>query len=418
MKILLVGHACAPDTGSETGLTWQFACHLSRRHEVWVITDPQFRSDIERHLESHPNANLHFIWVGLPPRWDPRRTPGSDKGLRLHYVLWQCAVLREARRQHLQHNFELVHHLSWGTISAPPLLWRLPIPLVWGPVGGAQTAPSAYRRYFGSAWPREFLRTLRLRLVTRGPGLRRTVRGCALILSTNPETTQALKLAGARDVRFFPNIGVPDNLLQTSPEAQRTAPTELVILWAGRLIPIKGLSLALEAFSQIEDLPVRLRILGNGPLRVGMEQRARDLGVADRVEFLGGVPWLQMRRHYREADLFLFTSLRDSSGAVLAEALASRLPIVTLNHQGAGAIVPADAGIKVAVTNPDETVQALAEGMRRLLTSPELRKQMGDAAGIHAQDLSWTRHAEEMTRWYEEVLMTARLNEGYAYAAV
>jgi glycosyltransferase involved in cell wall biosynthesis len=418
MKILLVGHACSPDRGSESGLTWQFAWHLSRIHEVWVITDPQFRDEIDRYLEVHPNARLHFVWVGLPPRWDPRR-PGSEKRLRLHYVFWQRAVLREARRQHRQHKFDLVHHLSWGTISAPPLLWRLPVPLVWGPVGGGQTAPPAYRRYFGSAWRREFLRTFRLKLVMRMPRLRRTVRACALILSTNPETTQALKVAGAQAVRFFPNIGVPDNLLSLSPDKQAREKSEFVVLWAGRLIPIKGLALALEALSQLDSKqPVRLRVLGDGPLRADMEKLAHTLRIAERVEFVGAVPWLQMKRYYREADIFLFTSLRDSSGAVLAEALASRLPIVTLNHQGAGAIVPAEAAIKVAVTDPDETVRNLSKAMQLLITSPELRQQMAESAAIHAQNLSWTTHAEKMTGWYMEILADARVDAGYAYAAI
>src|SRR4030095_7256423 len=108
------------------------------------------------------------------PEYLYRRASQSELILRIHYMVWQRAVVREAARQHRRYQFDLVHHLSWGTISAPPLLWRLPIPLVWGPVGGAQTAPRAYRRYFGSAWRDELLRTLRVNLATRLPGLRRT----------------------------------------------------------------------------------------------------------------------------------------------------------------------------------------------------------------------------------------------------
>jgi glycosyltransferase involved in cell wall biosynthesis len=419
MKILLVGHACGPDRGSEPGLTWHFAWHLSRAHEVWVMTDPQFKSDIERYLELHPNSNLHMIWVGLPPRWDPRRTPGSDKGLRLHYLFWQRAVLREARRQHQKQNFDLVHHLSWGTISAPPLLWRLRIPFVWGPVGGGQTAPPAFRRYFGSGWRKEFLRTLRVKVALRTRSLRRTVRESALILSTNAETTQALRAAGADEVRFFPNIGVPEQLMGHLPDPRESARKELIVLWVGRLIPLKGLPLALEALSQIDrSLPIRLRVVGEGPLRAEMETLARSLGVSDRVEFLGPVPWPQMMRHYQQADVFLFTSLRDSSGAVLTEALAYHLPILTLNHQGVGAIVPPDAAIKVPVTNPEETVRVLADGIRRLAASPELRDEMGEAGWIHAQSMSWQLQAEQITRWYEEILAGSRTDQRPVYAAL
>lgn len=418
MKVLLVGHACAPHRGSEPGLTWQFAWHLSRRHEVWVMTNARNQEAIERQLESTPNDKLHFIWIKTP-KFLVRRLSKSDLILRLHYMFWQRAVAREAAQQHRRCQFDLVHHLSWGTISAPPRLWRLPIPLVWGPVGGGQTAPAAYRRYFGTAWREEFMRTLRVKLVTRLPHLRRTVRNCALILSTNPETTQALQAAGAHDVRFHPNIGVAETFLTPAAAKAARANQELIVLWAGRLIPIKGLSLALEAFSQIDaNVSVRLRIAGGGPLQVELQRFAEGLGIADRVEFLGEVPWLEMKRHYQESDLFLFTSLRDSSGQVLAEAMGSGLPIVTLNHQGVGAIVPPTAGIRVSVEDPDSTVLALAEGLRRLIGSSELRRSMAEAATAHAQTMSWNRHAEQMSEWYAEVLADTRVRAEYAYATI
>ena len=419
MKILIVGHACCPDRGSEPGLTWHFAWHLSLVHEVWVMTDPQFKSEIERYLELHPNANLNFVWVGLPPRWDPRRTPGSDKGIRLHYLFWQRAVLREARQLHRKENFDVVHHLSWGTISAPPQLWRLPIPFVWGPIGGGQTTPPEFRRYFGSHWAKEALRTLRVKIATRSPGLRKAVRESALILSTNPETTQALTSAGARQVHFFPNIGVPEQLMRHPPQEHAPEGHELIILWVGRLIPLKGLPLALEALAQVErSVKVRLRIIGEGPVKAEAEVLAQSLGVSDRVEFVGPVPWPQVMDYYREADVFLFTSLRDSSGQVISEALAYRLPILTLNHQGVGAIVPPEAGIKVAVTTPEETTRALADGIRRLARSPELRNEMGQAGWTFAQTMGWQQHADRMTGWYEEVVASYHSNGGYAYAAV
>jgi glycosyltransferase involved in cell wall biosynthesis len=419
MKILLVGHACRPNHGSEPGLTWQIAWHLSRFHEVWVMATAGSKESVEQQLALTPNRKLHFIWIQTPRYFERLPTAYRELTLRLRYLFWQRAVLREARQQHHRHQFDLVHHLSWGTISAPPLLWRLPIPLVWGPVGGAQTAPPAYRRYFGQAWREELLRTFRVYLATKMPGLRRALRNCALILSTNPETTRALQNAGAREVRFHPNIGITEEFLTaTVPRPQHTQ-RDLVILWAGRLIPIKGLGLALEAFSKLDrNLRVRLRIAGDGPLKVEMQNLAHTLGIAARVDFLGAVPWLEMKRHYQEADLFLFTSLRDSSGQVLAEAMASGLPIVTLDHQGVGAIVPPQAGMRVRVENPEQTVRALSDEMNRLISSEELRESMSDAARAHAQSLSWSAHAEIMSHWYAQVLAQRQQNDEYAYAAV
>jgi len=418
MKILLVGHSCAPDRGSEPGLTWQFAWHLSQLHEVWVMTSVRSRERIEKQLALGANPNLHFLWIDVPKYLKGQRAQ-TELTLRLRYLFWQRAVLREARREHQRQHFDIVHHLSWGTISAPPSLWRLPIPLVWGPVGGAQTAPRAYRRYFGNAWREELLRTLRVNLATRMPGLRRTVRNCALILSTNPETTRALQTAGAPEVRFHPNIGVTEQFMVSAPTKARADQRSPVILWAGRLIPIKGLPLALEAFAQLDaNLQARLRIAGDGPLKGEMQTLAQALGIADRVDFLGEVPWLEMKRQYAEAELFLFTSLRDSSGQVLAEAMASGLPIVTLDHQGVSAIVPPEAGIRVTVEDPDKTVRALTEGMLRLISSPTLRETMSEAARAHAQRMSWNAHAQIMSDWYAQVVARGQLSGKYAYATV
>jgi hypothetical protein len=164
------------------------------------MTDPQFQAETESYLNLNPNPNLHFIWVGLPPRWDPRRTPGSDKGS--DYTIFSgngpyCA--KQATTPEAQ--LRLVHHLSWGTISAPPHVWRLRIPFVWGPVGGGQKT-AAFRRYFGLRWTREtpHFASEDGHVHTEPAADRAGKRADSL---TNPETTPALKAAGY-EVRFFP----------------------------------------------------------------------------------------------------------------------------------------------------------------------------------------------------------------------
>jgi glycosyltransferase involved in cell wall biosynthesis/O-antigen/teichoic acid export membrane protein len=407
MKVLLVGHACSPDRGSEPAVTWNFAWHLSRSHEVWVMTHPKFQDEVERYLTRFPNPNLQFIWLALDARWDPWRSVDSDRGLRLHYIIWQRRVLREAWRLHRLHHFDLVHHVSWGTISEPPLLWKLPIPFVWGPVGGGQTTPPAFGRYFGGRYLKETLRTLRVKIAGRRPALRAAVRGTSLLLSVNAATTTALEAAGATHVHQFLSCGVPENLMAMCSSRRPRAPAEaLRFLWAGRLIPIKGLGLALEAFARIEPhLAVRLQVAGgDGPLSAEMEAMARRLGLTDRVEFLGELAWEELQEIYRDADVFMFTSLRDSAPTVLLEAMAHRLPILTLDHQAATTMVPADAGIKVQVVNPEQTVAALAEGIRELARSAATRHRMGEAGWSYAQGLGWAQRADQVSRWYAEVV--------------
>src|SRR3546814_13541917 len=79
LRILLVGHACAPDLGSEPGFTWNWAWHLSERHDVWVIAHPAHRPAVEAALARAPERHVHMAWLGRP-RWWALGRPERDIG--------------------------------------------------------------------------------------------------------------------------------------------------------------------------------------------------------------------------------------------------------------------------------------------------------------------------------------------------
>ncbi len=417
MKILLVGYNCSPSKGSEAICTWNWAWHLSKYHEVCVLAYPHDRAAVERFLMENSNPNLSFAWAGLPlalDLWDKQKRP---RALRLHYALWQLSALSAARKLHRHHGFDLAHHVSWGTINTPPLLWKLPIPFVWGPVGGGQVTPPSFRRYFGSSWSRHAFRTLFVTAAPFIPPLRRAAKRSAAVLATNTDTMRSLKAAGANNVILCPDTGVSRSFVAQAP-VRRDSGRSFDLLWAGGLIRRKALPLALEALSQVRDLPVRLLIAGDGPMKEQWVNLARDLGLEERTEFIGRVEWERMPDLYRKAHAFLFTSLCDSFGAQILEAMAQSLPILTMDHQGAGNFVPADAGIKVPVTTPEKTVASLAQGIRRLVSSPDLCHQMGEAAWECAQQHTCDKRAQWMSRLYEDVLLVRRpLHSPFPHAA-
>ena len=178
-------------------------------------------------------------------------------------------------------------------------------------------------------------------------------------------------------------------------------------------MPLKALPLALEAIARTRDVPLRLIVAGDGPLMQKWRSEARTLGVDRQVVFLGRVPWQQMPELYREADAFIFTSLRDSFGTQVLEAMAHALPVLTLNHQGVGTFVPDDAGIKVAVRSPRETVEDLAHGIRLLAASPEIRAEMGRKGWEFARTQTWERRAIKMSSWYQEISESRQLAESH-----
>ena len=404
LKMLLVGHACSPELGSEPGLTWNWAWYLSESHEVWVLAHPQYRAAVDPVTARHGDRGPRVVWVEVPKRYDPWNPDRGERGIHFHYVLWQHAALVEARRLHATLNFDLVHHVGWGTVNAPSGLWRLGVPFVWGPLGGGQAAPLNFARHLGRRGVlTETARTVRSRLIPLLPSLRRTVKNSSLILATNRETADVLHRAGARHVELFLDNGIQRNQIMSRHRARR-AEDRLELLWAGRVESRKALPLALEAMARSRDLPVRLTVAGDGPMRRSCERKAVAMVLSESVRFLGMVPRARMASLFARSDALLFTSLQDAFGSVVIEAMAAGLPVIGLDHQGVGALIPTHAAIKVPVSSPEATARALAAAIRTLANSPESGCRVGEAARRHAMSETWSLRITRMNELYRQYL--------------
>ena len=410
LHILIVGHACFPNMGSEAAVTWNWAWHLAERNRVWVIAHGFARPLVEQYMHDHPRPNLHFIWVGPLGWWDPWKdpTPTKARGLRLHYLLWRHAAVAAAQRLMAMESIDIVHHVSWNSISAPPLLWRTGKPFVWGPIGGGQVLPWRFLTAVGRTAVLELLRNLRVGIMPWTPSLRRTVARTDLLLAANGESASVLRRAGAGHVKLLPDIGIPAELLQP-PCPERAASPTLTVLWAGRLVRWKGLALFLRVAKAVRTQDVRFLVAGWGRHH-WVERYARRLGLNDRVVFLGRLSWQEMQQRFAEADLFMFTSLRDTSGAVNFEALAKGCPVMCLNHC-VGSYLPDAVAIKVPATTPQAVVQAMASHIDSLASDRARLRRMSQAGYSFATTQQWKDRALLMEQLYRQVLAPRDVNQ-------
>jgi len=404
MRVLLIGHAISPFRGSEPGNTWNWAWELSKHIEVVVLAHPQYRKEVEGFLAEAPNPNLKVVWVDVEKPWDPWRRQKGGKGIRLHYLIWQKKVLKVAALLHRETNFDLAHHVSWSSIRSCAALYRLGIPFVWGPAGGGQIAPRAFRRYFGEAWLKETLRGLILKLLPYDPTWRKRVQNASLTLATNRETAYVLEKAG-RSAEFFLDCGVPRGFGLSEPPVlgHRKRDERFRLLWAGRFEAIKAFPLALEALQRTR-CDVELWVAGDGPLKRRWMDLVVQMGLGERVRFLGMVPHGEMAKLFRASDAFIFTSLRDSFGSVVLEAMAWGLPVIVPDHQGVGTFVPDAAGTKFPVDSPEKAVGCLAEAIELMASRPDIREKMARESWSFAQRERWDRRAERMLGLYENVV--------------
>ena len=162
MRILTVSFACEPGGATEAGNGWNWPFFLAARgHDVTVITAARWRRGIEEYLSVHSVPGLSFHYVSPAPAWPLRVEPTT--GSAVQYLVWQWRVAELARRLDAESPFDVLHHASYGSLLGGSFLWRLGRPIVFGPTGGGQTTPPAFREDFGSAWPAEALRDLVVR---------------------------------------------------------------------------------------------------------------------------------------------------------------------------------------------------------------------------------------------------------------
>jgi glycosyltransferase involved in cell wall biosynthesis len=141
------------------------------------------------------------------------------------------------------------------------------------------------------------------------------------------------------------------------------------------LYPRKDVATLLRAFQNLQR-DVSLRIVGTGPELPRLRREARSLHVADRVEFLGHIPFSALAAEYRRADLFCLPSRQEGFGIVFLEAMAAGLPIVAARAAAVPEVVSdGECGILVAPGNSEGLAFALA----RLLSDPAARLRLGSA---------------------------------------
>jgi glycosyltransferase involved in cell wall biosynthesis len=399
MKILLSAFSCEPGRGSEPGKSWNWANELVRTgHEVWLVTSTVGKSSIDAFLASTPMPGMTPVYIARPP------VPAFVGPFRvlLQHIRWQWLALDTARELNKAVDFDVVHHISFGSLHLGSQLWRLGKPFVFGPVGGGQVAPRGFRKYFRGGWLSELVRSVVVRYFT---GLlfsaRSTVSNSDLVLVANQETRDWVDRLRGRNVHYMGSGGIATDLLATSSDRVRDEKKGLSVLWVGRLLPRKGILLALEALAQVDPrLNITCTILGDGEQGRYLPGWIASLGLADRVALRGQVPWTEAIEAYRRHDVFLFTTLRETEGVQLLEAMAGGNAIITLDHQGPRVAVPDDAGIKVPVTNPSDTVEGLARALERLAREPATLAAMQQAALRWAAENTWEKKVARAVQLY------------------
>ncbi|MGZ5425585.1 MAG: glycosyltransferase family 4 protein [Thermoanaerobaculia bacterium] len=159
------------------------------------------------------------------------------------------------------------------------------------------------------------------------------------------------------------------------------------ILCVAHLYPRKNVATLLAAMTRLSSRAV-LRVVGTGPDLARLERLSRELGLGERVEFLGHVDFARLAGEYRRADVFCLPSRQEGFGIVFLEAMAAGLPIVAARTTAViEVVIDGECGNLVSPDRPDD----LAAALDRLLSDPGERRRLGETGRRRVTDYEVSR---------------------------
>ena len=394
MKLLISAIACDPMGVSEAGIGWNVVSRMAIKHDVSVLTHTRHKEAWESATAQGlvpPNINVRFL--GSFSEWHTNRLIARIQSW-LDYMQFSRLVLSAAIAWHDQNKFDLVHQPTYATWRIASDLWKMPIPFVWGPLGGTARFPW---RFFGILSPSarifEVVRYFGTLVSRMNPRVRRSISKAAVVIAANRETRLFLEtMRGGGSLPQVPSAFITREKkisLSRAPSAPCSAAQPLLLFAGGNIEGRKGVALALHALAAVkaEGIPFHYTIAGGGADVPNLTRLATRLGIASQVSFNPGYRGLEYVAILNESHVYLLPSFRETTPVTLLEAITAGCFPIVADASAAGEIVTLVGGVAVSVKNPLETIRLLAEALidvyQHLDTLPETMNVMNEKLQLH-----------------------------------
>jgi glycosyltransferase involved in cell wall biosynthesis len=415
-RILMIAFSCDPDQSMEDRNGWNRAIQAAERYDVVVLTNSESHSSrLYLSVPNHLKGRIEFLSVPLSTK--QQRQLNCPLRFYRGYRAWLESGKRLADKHHAERPFALTHLVSLCGYREPGNFWQLDAPFIFGPVGGTSGFPVRFLSIidFRSGLfelARNVLNSYQLLWSRR---VRLAIRGAARVIAANESSCKDLRtILGDRNISV--ELETALDYAPEPPKGVREVGAPLKILWTGRFRAWKGLPLLLHAIAELpSDVRVQLKIVGEGSCLQSWQKLASKLGIEAQLEWIDRPRYRESIPYYRWADVFSFTSLRDTSGTGLLEALAAGTPIIGMNHQGAADIMSRGGSIPISAESPRKAISEIRAAIIKVAGDADYLKTLSNEATQRAYDYCWDTRASSMHEIYSN---TIRSNPGFESPAI
>lgn len=413
-RLLLVAYQCGPGMGSVSQIGWEWYSRLAQQYRVTLVTHVRNRQAIAAAGGAVGDSEVIYIdteWFAGPLyRLAKRLFPRSEHSVfliaSLDYFVFDAAAWRLlGRRQKQGERWDILHRVTPVSLATPTWLGRLGIPTVIGPLNSGLKDPPGFSAIMRqeSTWLvnlREFGRCF--------DGLIGSSRHATRLLVATQATLAMVPPRYRKRCEFMLENGVELDQFEPRPWPAAPGPQQpLEVLFVGRLIPVKALSLLIDAVTQVKAAgqAVRLTVVGDGPMRAEWERHAQTRALGESVRFVGSQPLTEVAGFMQRCHAFCLPSVRESGGAVLLEAMASARPVIAIRFGGPAELVDDSVGALVAPGNPQQVTDDIAKLLLQLLQHPAEWAERGQAGRRKVEaHYSWNAKVEAAGRLYQAIL--------------
>ena len=407
MRILINAYACSPTWGSEPGMGWNWISNLAKYCDLHIITEGEWKAEIEKELLSHPYAKkLHFYYLPVSARIRKMCWNQGDWRFYFFYNKWQKRALELARDIVKKEKIDVIHQLNMVGFREPGYLWKIDCPFVWGPIGGMGDVPIRYLEG-------DSIKTkLKLRIknvisncqLKYSPQIDKAFRKSSVVIAAVPIVVRKVKEIKGIDTILINETGCYE---LSSDIVDKTKRAGLQILWVGRFIYTKRLDIALKTISKVKSLSdITFHIVGTGSEQEvkHYKQLAKDLGIEEICIWYGKVTNKEVHEMMRNVDLFFFTSIMEATSTVVPEAINNGLPILCFNTCGFGPLVTDRIGRRIELTTPNDSIDKFAEQIKILYQDKEILHQMSLNCKEEIKKLLWENKARLLLSIYGSLI--------------
>ena len=388
MKVLISAIACDPVRGSEALHGWMACRSLANIADLWLLVSGESKPGIDQaRAKGEIPDNMHFTFIGGNPPYHPNRMLARFQGWQRN-IQFNRQILPVACELHREIGFDLAHHVTYSTWRVACPLWRLGIPLIWGPISGTEVFPLL--KLGGILSPKAFCFETVRKLGGLGSHIAPAVRACARhanqIIAAHSEAVPFLaKLRGRSDgisVLSYYSFSPERLASMRRPAFSDTTGRPLKLFGSGNLEGRKGVAIALHALKLVKDRGVKFayRYTSQGPELPHLLALARRLGLADDVDLGNPFPRGEYIKELWDTDLYLLPSLREGGGLSMMEAMVAGCVPIVADCGGPGTAATDDCGVRVPVQSLPQMASNIAAAIVRFDSDRKFISRMGQAA--------------------------------------